>query len=309
MKLIKKSLLVTVLLGLFLSATLTADFAVKQEMVMSGIPMMGNLITKQTYLIKGDQLAIEQSMQNPMMPQMSTQTRSIVKGGNQIIIVNYMDSTYSMHGESMVDSLADMMDMLDDMVDSIKEMVTIKSIKMGMSGKTKDIKGHKAEEMAFIADVDIKAKMMGPEPMPMTIKIDGSYWGTKDFDDYNNYKKQMQVMQNLFFKSGQGGLTGMTPILEKLGIDKDMVEDAMQFSEYVPLEGTMKIVVDMEMTEEMKQGMGQMFKMPMTINMNTNLIEAAEAEIDASEFVQPEGFEKVDNAVMPGGGGFSPLGM
>jgi hypothetical protein len=309
MKTAKRCSLLVIVLSLLLNVSLSADFAVRQEMVIYGIPMMGNMTMNQTYLIKGGNLAVEQSMKNPMMPQMSTSTRSIIKGGEEIVIINFIDSSYSVHGKGMVDSLNNMFDMQQDMIDSLKEMMTINEIEMGMSGKKRQIQGHNAEEMTFNADIDMQMQMMGPEPMPMNVKVTGSYWGTKDFADYENYKNQVKVIEGLFMQSGQSGLSGIVEMLEKLGVDEKMAKEAMNFSEYLMLEGNMDIVIDMELPEEVKQSMGQMFQMPMTMKINTNLIEATTTKIESSKFSAPEGFKKVDNAMTQGGGGFSFPGM
>jgi hypothetical protein len=305
-----KYCMLTMVLVILICGSVSADFIAKTKMTLAGIPMLGNIEMEQTYLIKGDNYATVMTMNNPMMAQMgqagSVETRSIVrKGGEEIVIVNYADSSYAIFDGAAMDSLAGAIEKMGGMLDSLKEMLTINKVDVRMTGNKKDIQGLKAEELALDVDISMNLPIMGPEPVPMRMTMTGSQWGTKDFSEYPVFRKMAEVMQSMLL--GGVGFSSLKPILDKLGIDQKVMDEAMKFAGLVPVEGSMLISITPSAEggtdNPMMQGMS------FNIQMNTVLLETSTKSIPESEFSVPKGFKENDS-LTPSQGGFGfPLGM
>jgi hypothetical protein len=282
-----------------LCGPLFADFTVKTKMTTTTV--MGNIETENTYLIKGDRLATVMNMNNPMAAQMGQsaqqETKMIVlNGGKKMINVDYIDSTYSVMDEKMIDSMSAFVKNLGGMLDSIKQIMNIKSMSAKMTGQTKEIGGLKAEQMTMSMDIVINAQMMGPQATDIPVKITGDQWGTQDFPGHEEYAKTVQKIGDLIMTGSGGGLGGLMPIMEAMGIEKGTIEEAMKFATYIPIEGTIKISMEIP-------------GMPFNMQMATNLVSTSKEAIPDSEFEAPKGFKEVEPDFDFSGGGFSFPGM
>jgi hypothetical protein len=300
------------LIAIFLNLPASADFTVKTKMTMSGMPMMGNFSMQQTYLITGSQMAIGLKMENPMMGAAGgIHTRNIIRaGGTEMLVVNYADSTYSLYDKKVLDSMsASIMGEMDKVLDSLKDMLTIEKMSMMMTGEKKKINDLEAEELAIDIKFQMMMTMMGPEPTPMNISVKGSQWGTKQFAEFEFYKKMSQELAGVFGGGASGGFGDMMKFFEKLGMEKGTVDEVTKFTGYVVLAGDLDISVEMVMPDMDEEAAATMPGMTFNMKMTTEPVEASSKSIAASEFEIPKGFEKVESAADFSGGGFGFPGI
>jgi len=291
----------------FLSVTASADFMVKTTTTMSGIPMMGNFTMQQTYFITGDQLAFAMAMDNPMMGQSGgMHVKYIIRdGGNEMLVINYSDSTYSIFDKKLLDSLTTaVMTEMDKALDSLKTAMTIDKMEMSMTGNKKKVMELEAEELMVDMKMKMNMSMMGPQPMPMTITVTGSQWGTRQFAEHEFYDKAMEEFSSIFMSGGQSGFGGIMKFFEKLGMEKGAVEEMTKFSGLVVLEGDMNISMEMVLPDMEEEEMADMPGMTFNMNMSTAPVEVTKDNIPKSEFEIPKGFEQVEGAANFMGGEF-----
>lgn len=296
---ITKIIFLFALIILLLCSSLFADFTAKTKTTMT--TMMGNIETQTTYLIKGGKFAIVTNMNNPMLAQIGQpaqqETKMIVlDGGKRMINVNYVDSTYSVMDEKMIDSMAVMMQDMGGTLDSLKNIMDVKSMSAEMTGQTKDIGGFKAEEMSLALEMVVKGQVGGLEPTEIPVKVSGDQWGTQDFPGHAEYAKTVQEMGEIMMSGSSGILGGLMPIMKALGIEEGTIEEAMKFATYVIVGGT--ITISMEVPG-----------MPINIQVTTDLVESSKAAISDSEFQAPKGFKEVEPESEFSGGGLGLPGM
>jgi len=303
-KLFKISISVALLIFM-ISAVASADMTLKTKTDMSG--MMGMSSTNfSTYMIKANQIAFINETSAGMGGQnMNMKTKTIMRnGGNEMLVINYEDKTYSVIDKEKANEIIG--GEMKDMMDSLKEMMTVNEFEFGMTGKTKEINGMKAEESSMLMDMVMSIQMQGPEPIPAHMKMTGTQWLTNDFKDADAFKKLSLAMTESFMGAGQSGMGSMKPFLEAMGISEAKMNEAMKMIGYIPVEGVMNIEMKMEMP-------GMSADMPgMTMNMKltTSLVESSDANIPDSEFEIPEGFKESEEFTMPSGGmGFPGMGQ
>ncbi len=304
--------ILSALIAIFLSLPASADFAVKTKMTMSGMPMMGNFNMQQTYLITGSQMAVALDMENPMMGAAGgVHTKNIIRdGGKEMLVVNYADSTYSLYDKKVLDSMsASIMGEMDKALDSLQEMLTIEKMSMKMTGEKKMINEIEAEEFAIDIKFQMMMAMMGPEPTPMNISVSGSQWGTKQFAEFEFYKKMSEELAGVFAGGASGGFGDMMKFFEKMGMEKGTVDEVAKFAGYVVLAGDLDISIEMVMPDMDEEAAAMMPGMTFNMKMTTAPVEVSSKSIAASEFEIPKGFEKVESAADFSGGGFGFPGM
>ena len=300
MKIGLRTILFSLVMVLLIFSLASADLMVKSKMDISGIPMMGNMSQETTYYITKDRFATMTSMANPMMGDAGeVKTKAVVGDeGNKIVVIDYAGKTYTIFDQSQKEKIDKAMAEVENMLDSIKESVTIDKVEIKMTGNKKKILGVEATELVFDVKAKIMAALMGPDPMPINISFTGNMWGTKDFAEHAAYSSMVAKMAENYTGMSQGGLGSFGPILDKLGIDKEAVDEMLKFSKYVPLEGNMVMSIEMVMPEGAAGGMPGM---NMNINMATTTEVLSKDAVNKAEFEIPEGFEESDMPTSKGG--------
>jgi len=296
-----KALVLAALISVFLCSAVSADFTAKTKTTTSGIMGMGGMTSGTTYLIKGDEVAIASTMEMPSMGQgqKGGNTKMILrKNGKELVMINYNQGTYSILDEKLIDSMAAVIGNLGGLADSLKEQMTVQTMEAKITDSTRKIQDLKAEEMSLNMHVVMHVQMMGPEPTQIDVKMTGSMWGTKDFDEHGTYAKMIEDISALMMSGSGGGFSGLMPLMETFGIDQATMDEVMKFALYIPLEGAFNVKMEVP-------------NMPMNVTMNTELIETSKEAIPDSEFEIPEDMEQVepDLDFSSGGMGFPGMGQ
>jgi hypothetical protein len=295
-----KALVLAALIIVFLCSVVSADFTAKTKTTTSGIMGMGGMTSETAYFIKGDEVAIAYKMEMSSMgqgPKGGNSTKMIFrKGGKELVIINNNEGTYSILDEKMIDSMASLIGNLGGMADSLMEMMTVETMEAKITDSTREIQNLKAREMSLNMHVIMNIQMMGPETTPVNMKMNGSMWGTKDFDEYETYAGMIEDVSSLLMSGSGGGFSGLMTFMKAFGIDPETMDEAMKFATYIPLEGMFNINMEIP-------------NMPMNMTMNTELVETSKENIPDSEFKIPEDMEQVEPDLDFSGGGMGFPGM
>ncbi len=143
----------------------------------------------------------------------------------------------------------------------------------------------------------------------MKISVSGSQWGTRQFAEFEFYKKMNEELAGVFGGGASGGFGDMMKFFEKMGMEKGAADEVSKFIGYVVLAGDLDISVEMVMPDMDEEAAAMMPGMTFNMKMITEPVEVSSKSIAASEFEIPKGFEKVDNAADFSGGGFGFPGM
>lgn len=295
-----KALVLAVLIIVFLCSVVSADFTAKTKTTTSGIMGMGGMTSETAYFIKGDKVAIAYTMEMSSMgqgPKGGNSTKMIFRnGGKELVIINNNEGTYSILDEKMIDSMATMIRTLGGKADSLMENMTVDTMEAKITDSTREIQGLKADEMSMNMHISMMVQMMGPEPTPLNVKMNGSMWGTKDFAEHKTYAEMVGEASSLLMTGSSGGFSGMMPFMETFGIDQATMDEVMKFTAYIPLEGMFTVKMDIP-------------NMPMNMTINTELLETSKENIPDSEFKIPEDMEQVEPDFDFSGGGMGFPGM
>ena len=277
--------------GVMLCQTARADLTVDKQITITD-PVSGKTVSHETVLVREDDYAV-----NDMQFQ-GHEVRTVVEGhGEELLLINYEDLTYSLFDDYLIDSLISGRKGLDaSESDSIRKHIKLNRLELDFTGRTRDFYGIEARELQISVDLTAKAPLLDESIMPLRIVIRGNEWISTDFPVADTYSHSRRFLSGMPSSMTRNLFGDYSEILRSMDASDSVIDHVFDIFTYLVLEGSLYLTIEMGASGQSDLKGEPVPAMSWTMKFETSCLNISFDKVLDEEFEIPRGFRKVHNA-------------